>query len=118
MELPQAFLTRMRAQLGETGFAAYLAAMDRPVRRALRVNTLKLTADALQTLLGFPLEPCGIVPEGFFVPDGFRPGRHAAHMAGLFYMQEPSAQLPAALLRAVPGEAVLDLCAAPGGKAG
>lgn len=118
MELPQAFLTRMRAQLGETGFTAYLAAMDRPVRRALRVNTLKLTADALQTLLGFPLEPCGIVPEGFFVPDGFRPGRHAAHMAGLFYMQEPSAQLPAALLRAVPGEAVLDLCAAPGGKAG
>ena len=113
MELPQAFLTRMRAQLGETGFTAYLAAMDRPVRRALRVNTLKLTADALQTLLGFPLEPCGIVPEAFLCRMGSARGGHAAHMAGLFYMQEPSAQLPAALLRAVPGEAVLDLVRRP-----
>lgn len=62
--------------------------------------------------------PAASCRRAFLCPDGFRPGRQAAHMAGLFYMQEPSAQLPAALLRAVPGEAVLDLCAAPGGKAG
>ena len=118
LQLPQPFLARMRAQLGEDGYRAYLAAMARPVRRALRVNTLKLPSAALPALLGFPLEPCNVVPEGFFVPEGFQPGRHPAHAAGLFYMQEPSAQLPASLLSAVPGEAVLDLCAAPGGKAG
>ena len=44
------------------------------------------------------------------------PGSDPLHFAGLYYIQEPSAMLPAALLGACPGERVLDLCAAPGGK--
>ena len=118
MDLPQAYLDRMRSQLGAEGFAAYLSAMERPSRRALRVNTLKTTADALAGLLGAPLAPCGVAPDAYFLPDGIRPGRHPAHAAGLFYMQEPSAQVPVTMLGVQPGEAVLDLCAAPGGKAG
>lgn len=118
MDLPQAYLDRMRSQLGAEGFAAYLSAMERPSRRALRVNTLKTTADALAGLLGAPLASCGVAPDAYFLPDGIRPGRHPAHAAGLFYMQEPSAQVPVTMLGVQPGEAVLDLCAAPGGKAG
>lgn len=118
MNLPEAFLSRMRTQLGETEFQAYLSAMARPARRALRVNTLKTDAAALFSLLRLPQEPCGVIPEGFFVPEGFAPGTQPLHAAGLFYMQEPSAQFPAALLGAQPGETVLDLCAAPGGKTG
>lgn len=117
MKLPEAFLNRMRHQLGGA-FPAYLDAMAQSPRRALRVNTLKITPDALLALLGIQPEPCGVIPEGFFVPEAFTPGKHPLHAAGLFYMQEPSAQLPASLLDLQPGEAVLDLCAAPGGKSG
>lgn len=117
MQLPLDFLNRMKEQLGES-FPAYLTAMEKPPRRALRVNTLKTDRESLETLLDMALEPCGIIPEGLFVPESFRPGKHPLHAAGLFYMQEPSAQLPASLLGIRPHETVLDLCAAPGGKSG
>ncbi len=115
--LPEAYLARMRAQLGETDYAAYLRAMGEPPRRALRVNTLKITPDAFRALADFPLSPTGLLPESFFFGDGVAIGRHALHAAGLCYVQEPAAQTPAVLTGAKRGMAVLDLCAAPGGKA-
>jgi len=118
MQLPEAFLLRMQTQLGKEEYAAYLAAMDEQRPRALRVNTLKIGIDAFLSLAEADLTPCGIIPEGFFIPEGFEVGRNPLHAAGLFYMQEPSAQFPAALLHAQPHETVLDLCAAPGGKTG
>ena len=45
-----------------------------------------------------------------------QPGKHPYHAAGVYYIQEPSAMAPAGLLDVRPGERVLDLCAAPGGK--
>ena len=54
--------------------------------------------------------------DGYYIPESFFPGRHPFYLAGLFYIQEPSAMLPANVLKARPGEHVLDLCAAPGGK--
>ncbi|MCF0146564.1 MAG: hypothetical protein HUJ73_08255, partial [Eubacterium sp.] len=56
---------------------------------------------------------------GFYVSDeeGQRPARHPFYAAGLYYLQEPSAMLPAANLPVSAGDKVLDLCAAPGGKA-
>ncbi len=117
MQLPGAYLLRMRSQLGD-GFDAYMAAMRAPATRALRVNTLKTDPASLCARLPF-LTPTGLVPEGFFVPDSFAPSREPLHAAGLFYMQEPTAQLPAALLPLGESEppVVLDLCASPGGKA-
>lgn len=44
------------------------------------------------------------------------PGRHPYHEAGVYYIQEPSAMAPVAFLGVKPGEKILDLCAAPGGK--
>ena len=114
--LPEAYRERMRAQLGEADFRAYLAALERPQKRALRVNTLKIVADAFRKLADFPLEPTGLTPESFFFDDGVAIGKHPLHAAGLCYVQEPSAQVPAGLLDARPGMTVLDLCAAPGGK--
>ncbi len=112
MNLPQAYLDRMKKQLG-ADFDAYLAAMEEPEKRAARVNGLKLDAAALAAL-----RP-GFVPaggEGFLLPQGFAPGRDPLHGAGAYYVQELSAQMPAALFDLTPGMAVLDLCAAPGGK--
>ncbi len=48
---------------------------------------------------------------------GLGPGKHPYHAAGLYYLQEPSAMAVAELLDPQPGERVLDLAAAPGGKA-
>ena len=44
-------------------------------------------------------------------------GKDALYHAGVYYPQEPSAMLPAQVMAARPGEIILDLCAAPGGKA-
>lgn len=117
-QLPEAFLRRMHRQLGDPGYADYLSAMERTRPRALRVNTLKTDVAAFLSLADAALTPDEIVPEGFFVPEDFPVGTNPLHAAGLFYMQEPSAQFPAALLCAKPHETVLDLCAAPGGKTG
>ena len=56
-------------------------------------------------------------PDGFYYEEDIRPGRHPRHEAGMYYIQEASAMVPAMLCGAQPGDKVLDLCAAPGGKA-
>ena len=112
MNLPQAYLNRMKGQLG-ADFDAYLAAMDEPEKRAARANGLRLTPEAMRAL-----RP-GFVPvggEGFLLPEGFAPGKDILHAAGAYYVQELSAQMPASLFELTPRMAVLDLCAAPGGK--
>ena len=111
-QLPEAFLTRMRRQLGAE-FEAYMAAMAQPPRRGGRVNGLKLSPEAL-----FAIRP-EFVPVGneqFLLPEGTAPGKDPLHCAGAYYIQELSAQMPVSLLDVEPGMAVLDLCAAPGGK--
>mgnify|MGYP000467757449 CR=1 FL=1 len=42
--------------------------------------------------------------------------KHPYYFAGLYYLQEPSAMTPANRLPVEPGDKVLDVCAAPGGK--
>ena len=115
--LPKAYIERMRDLLGEDGLNAYLAAMQQPQKRALRVNTLKASAEEFHKKADFSLEPVGLVPDSFFFDDDVAIGKHPLHAAGLCYVQEPSAQVPASLLDVRPGMTVLDLCAAPGGKA-
>ncbi len=62
------------------------------------------------------LEPVPWEKDGFYYPEALRPGRLPWHEAGMYYIQEASAMVPAMLCGAQPGERVLDLCAAPGGK--
>ena len=115
--LPSAFVERMRRLLGaEAG--AFLESLRAPAAVGLRVNTLKLPPEAFQALSPFRLEPIPWCPEGFLVADpDARPGQHPYHAAGLYYLQDPTAMAAAPLLAPQPGEAVLDACAAPGGKA-
>lgn len=117
MELPEGFLTRMQSQLGG-GHAAYLRAMEAPPARALWVNSLKIAPEGFLALADFPLTPVEEAPGCLAFPKAVAIGRHPLHLAGLCYVQEPSAQRPVALLGVEPGMTVLDLCAAPGGKAG
>jgi 16S rRNA C967 or C1407 C5-methylase (RsmB/RsmF family)/NOL1/NOP2/fmu family ribosome biogenesis protein len=115
---PAEFLARMRDLLGPGEYEAFAATFDQPSRVGLRVNTLKISIPDFISIAPFPLMPVGDwEPAGFIVTDESRPGRHPYHDAGLYYLQEPSAMVAAALLAAAPGELVLDLAAAPGGKA-
>ena len=109
--LPEAFLNRMKQQLGEE-YPAFLDSLERPRAVALRFNPLKgerPTMDFVQAQV--PWEP-----EGFYYDPEARPGLHPYHEAGVYYLQEASAMAPVALLDPQPGERVCDLCAAPGGK--
>ncbi len=115
-ELPQAFLRRMKEYLGGE-YPAFLESYEKPLLRALRVNTTKIGVKDFLSVSPWPLKPVPGIREGFII-EAEAPGigRHPYHLAGLFYMQEPSAMVPAALLAPSEGERILDLCAAPGGK--
>lgn len=115
-KLPPAFLQRMRALLGPAEFEAFVASYRKPRTHGLRVNTLKIAPDELVRRLGLSLAPVPWCPEGFSCDEAAQPGKHPYHAAGLYYLQEPSAMAAAVLLDPQPGERVLDLCAAPGGK--
>ena len=109
--LPEAFLERMKIQLGEE-YADFLHALERPRAVALRFNPLKGEAPELP----FVKDPVPWEPKGFYYDPDSRPGLHVYHEAGVYYLQEASAMAPVALLDPQPGERVCDLCAAPGGK--
>lgn len=109
--LPQAFLDRMKIQLGEQ-YPAFLHSLERPRAVALRFNPLKGAAPELP----FVGENVPWEKNGFYYDPDARPGLHPYHEAGVYYLQEASAMAPVALLDPQPGERVCDLCAAPGGK--
>ena len=111
--LPDGFTKRMQALLG-ADFDAFAASYDRPRSVGLRLNPLK--TDAPPALAQFGLSPVPWAESGFYYDGASRPGLSPYHDAGLYYLQEPSAMAPAGLLDVHPGERVLDLCAAPGGK--
>lgn len=115
--LPQDFMKRMQKMLGEE-YDAFLQSYENTNYQALRVNRLKGTVDDFFSACDFSdnLSPVTWTCDGFYYPETLRPGKHPYHEAGVYYIQEPSAMMPAALLDAQPGERVLDLCAAPGGK--
>ena len=112
--LPQGFPERMLHLLGEAEFAEFLASYERPRSAGLRLNPRKPLPDGAS--LPFCEAQVPWEPNGYYVCEGSRPGLHPWHDAGAYYLQEPSAMAPAHLLDAQPGERVLDLCAAPGGK--
>lgn len=114
-ELPEAFLNRMQQLLGGQ-YPAFLSSYEESRWYGLRVNTLKLTAEEFEQASSFNLRPIPWVSDGFYYEENERPGKHPYYHAGLYYIQEPSAMAPGEIIGAVPGDRVLDICAAPGGK--
>lgn len=94
----------------------------RPLRKSLRVNTLKCTTDELKNWgasKSWALETVPWCEEAFFIDRVDREealGKDLLHVLGHFYMQEAASMLPVALLDPKPGERVLDMSAAPGSK--
>lgn len=115
-DLPQPFLDSMKEILGED-YEAFLAGFDGQRQYGLRVNTLKMNLEEFERIAPFHLKKVPWISNGYFYEAEDVPAKHPFYSAGLYYLQEPSAMTPASRLKVQPGERVLDLCAAPGGKA-
>ena len=115
-DLPQSFLDSMKEILGED-YEAFLTGFDGQRQYGLRVNTLKMNLEEFERIAPFHLKKVPWISNGYFYNAEDVPAKHPFYSAGLYYLQEPSAMTPASRLKVQPGERVLDLCAAPGGKA-
>ncbi|MFM1652288.1 RsmF rRNA methyltransferase first C-terminal domain-containing protein [Brevibacillus sp. B_LB10_24] len=113
--LPPLFQQRMKELLQGESDPFFQSYQEQPWH-GLRVNSLKVDPELFRQISPVPLRPIPWCGFGFTYPHTARPGKHPFHAAGLYYIQEPSAMAVAAALDAQPGERVLDLCAAPGGK--
>ena len=121
--LPVAFLDRMKDMLG-SDFHAFEESFSKDKYQALRMNALKQNIDGSFATDGAEkvmaqvarLSPVPWSENGYYYEKEDQPGKHPFHEAGVYYIQEPSAQSVVELLEVTPGERVLDLCAAPGGK--
>ncbi len=103
----------MKDLLG-TEYNDFIDAYEGERHFGLRINSLKLPYGAGD--LPFSLEPVPWAKEGFYYREEEHPGKHPLHEAGAYYIQEPSAMSAVSVLDPKPGDRVLDLCAAPGGK--
>ncbi len=128
--LPAAFLARMQDLLKDE-YDSFMDSYDKPPYRGLRFNPLKVSPDRYDEILRISCKGDGAAEAvpwcdgGYYFGDDVRPGIHPYHAAGLYYIQEPSAMLPGQLacelikqvIRDKGSVRVLDMCAAPGGKA-
>ena len=114
--LPLPFLERMKEMLGDD-YNTFLQSYENPRTYGLRINTAKLSCQDFEKLSPFEIRPIPWISNGYFYDEESRPARCTYYQAGLYYLQEPSAMTPASRLPVEPGDFVLDLCAAPGGKA-
>ncbi len=122
MALPPAFLPTLTPVLGDE-MEQFSVALQQSPMTGLRANTLKTTPSTLQKrLAAYGLTPVSWCAAGFVVAASSTGtseptlGKHPLHAAGLYYLQDPSAMAVAEWLAPQPGEHVLDLCGAPGGK--
>lgn len=110
------FKTHLNRYLKEDEINSLISSFSNEEKKAIYLSQNKLSKDKLIEI--FPaLKPHPVVPFGFlFNKNEYELGKKIYHELGAYYIQEPSAMLVAHFLDTKPGEVVLDLCAAPGGK--
>lgn len=121
VSLPAPFLERLTRIVPGTELPSVLVSFRQPKAVILRINTLKGTVEAISTALadaGFQLAPLSWPGYAFAIPPeqkrALTESAFSAH--GKIYIQNPSSLLAGEILCPRPGEEILDLCAAPGGK--
>ncbi len=114
-KLPQAFKERMETLLGDE-YDAFLTSYEQERNYGLRNNPLKKPAGDFTADMPFSLEKVSWAKEGYYYRPEDQPGKDILHELGAYYIQEPSAMAVTEVLDPKPGETILDLCAAPGGK--
>ena len=114
--LPEEFVRRMKEQLGDE-YSAFLESYDAKRSFGLRLNLNKISPEEFERICPFEIRPIPWVRGGYFYNEEDRPSRCPLYQAGIYYLQDPGAMVPASLLPVSEGDRVLDMCAAPGGKA-
>lgn len=116
--LPNLFLERIKKMLSSDEYDKFLASYEIERKHGLRFNSLKADYDNFKdkNIDNIQLTEVPWAKNGYFYENEDRPGKSPYHEAGVYYIQEPSAMAPAAYLDSKPGDYVLDLCSAPGGK--
>lgn len=96
-------------------FYAYMA---KPLRRSIRINTLKADPEEVVERLGerFVLTPVPWCREGFWVEGEQRVSTTMEHALGLIFVQEAASMIPPVVLEPKPEMLVLDVAASPGAK--
>ena len=130
VHLPQDFVESMHELFTEakmlSEWDAFLQGFSNKWKRAWRLQVAKANPQNIAEQFASSLEgehtaeaflkPVPWSRDGYYIPNNIRLGRSLAYNLGLVYIQEASAMLPAEVLNVQPGEKILDLCAAPGGK--
>ncbi len=123
--IPEAFLEKIQTILpAHLNMEDFIASCQKPLRKSIRVNTLKISVEAFlerAEAKGWKLSPVPWCETGFWIDadESVVPlGNTAEHMSGLFYIQEASSMMPvsALFMNNESYDAVLDTAAAPGSK--
>lgn len=115
IKLPEQYLNNME-QLLQDEYDKYLESFNNDRVYGLRINTNKISVKDFLKINPFNLTPIPWCDDGFYFDENDKPSKHPYYYAGLYYIQEPSAMLPAQVLPIEENDVVLDACAAPGGK--
>jgi 16S rRNA (cytosine967-C5)-methyltransferase len=120
LSYPDWLVARLRDELGAHDARAALVAMNDPAAVTLRPDPRQVTAAALADELraaGAEVEPGRLVADALVVRGVGDPGRLPAVRDGRATPQDQGSQAVVVALAPEPGERILDLAAAPGGKA-
>ena len=116
MNLPEKFTSRIKIDL-YAEYEDFIGIYNEKPLHGIRLNTTKISREEFLGICPFELQSVPWDENGFIYDiEKCKPSKHPFYHAGLYYIQEPSAMAPANLLSPQTGDAVLDLCAAPGGK--
>ncbi len=115
MDLPVNFKESMKELLGREADELFDSYSD-PPQFGLRVNTCKVTCEEFEKIAPFGIEKIPFISNGYYISGTDAWSKHPYYYAGLYYLQEPSAMLPASILPVDKDNMIMDLCAAPGGK--
>ena len=106
--LPEKFAERMKLLLGDD-YDNYIASLNEKPVRAFRVNTDKIAVEDFLKINPFDTQKIPYVDNGFYFEDE-KIGNHPYHHAGMIYVQEPGAMMPAECVEIDPDWFVLDMC--------
>ena len=116
---PQALVDLLKGYVGKDRLEAMLKANNDIAPMTVQVNTLRTTAQALQSILeaeGITAQPHGWLPNCLVLTGTGSLEQLQAFRDGLFYVQDPAAKLSVLCAQIPEHSRVLDCCAAPGGK--
>lgn len=118
MNLPIDYKKEMKKILkSEEEYEKFIKCYNEPSFKGIRINTLKVSEERFKEIFKFKIKKSNFAKNSYYLEENINSiGNLPLHHAGAFYVQEPSAASAVKVLNPVPGDKVLDLCAAPGGK--